>query len=67
MVQTFIDDLVKAEATLAEVKDPDVKLPLHVGLIKIDPFGQGKPISAAFLFGRVEGLPEACASRPRSS
>lgn len=58
MVQTFIDDLVKAEATLAEVKDPDVKLPLHVGLIHIDPFGQGKPINAAFLFGRIFDVPE---------
>src|SRR5947207_3777285 len=57
LLQTFIDDLAKAEATLAEVRDPAVKLPLHVGLIKIDPFGQGKPISAAFLFARVEGLP----------
>jgi hypothetical protein len=57
LVQTFVDDLVKAEATLAEVRDPVVKLPLHVGLIKIDPFGQGKPISAAFLFERIEGLP----------
>jgi hypothetical protein len=57
MIQTFLDDLAKVEATLAEVKDPEVKLPLHVGLIKIDPFGQGKPISAAFVFERVEGLP----------
>ena len=57
LVQTFVEDLAKAEATLAEVNDPAVKLPLHVGLIKIDPFGQGKPINAAFLFERVEGLP----------
>src|SRR5436853_3556730 len=57
LVQTFVDDLVRAEATLAGVKDPAVKLPLHVGLLKIDPFGQGKPISAAFLFERVEGAP----------
>ena len=57
LVQTFVDDLATAEATLAEVKDPAVKLPLHVGLIRIDPFGQQKPISAAFLFERVEGLP----------
>src|SRR5438552_12469309 len=33
MVQTVIDDLAKAEATLAEVKDPAVKLTLHVGRI----------------------------------
>src|SRR5438477_4379971 len=57
IVQTYVDDLVKAEATLAEVRDPAVKLPLHVGLIKIDPFGQGKPISAAFLFERAERVP----------
>jgi hypothetical protein len=56
LVQTFVDDLAKTEATLAEIKDTAVKLPLHVGLIKIDPFGQGKPISAAFLFERIEDL-----------
>src|SRR5437660_781475 len=63
LVQTFVDDLVKAEATLAEVKDSAIKLPLHVGLIKIDPFGQGKPISAAFVFGRVEGIPAAASKQ----
>jgi hypothetical protein len=57
IAQTFVGDLTKAEATLSEVKDPAVKLPLHVGQIKIDPFGQGKPISAAFLFERIEGIP----------
>lgn len=57
MLQTVIDDLTRAEATLAEVKDPNVKLPLPVGRIRIDPFGQGKPISAAFLFGRIENVP----------
>lgn len=55
MVQTFVDDLAKVEATLAQINDPNVKLPLPVGLIKMDPFGQGKPISAAFLFGRIDG------------
>ncbi len=58
ILQTFVDDLARAEATLAQVKDPGVKLPLHVGLIKMDPFGQGKAISAAFLFTRLE-TPEA--------
>lgn len=57
LIQTLVDDLAKVEATLAEITDPAVKLPLHVGLIKIDPFGQGKPISAAFLFERIEGAP----------
>ena len=39
IVQTFVDDLNRAEATLAEVKDEDVKLRLHVAQIKIDLFG----------------------------
>lgn len=56
MLQTFVDDLAKVEATLKEVNDRQVKLPLHVGLVKIDPFGQGKPINAAFVFERVDGL-----------
>lgn len=60
ILQTFVDDVVKAEATLAEVKDPDVKLQLHVMLIKIDPFGQGKPISANFLINDMaDKMPEA--------
>jgi hypothetical protein len=63
LVQAFVDDLVKAEATLAGVNDPAVKLRLHVGLIKIDPFGQGKPISAAFVFGRVDGMPPAASKQ----
>src|SRR5438132_3596262 len=63
LVQTFVEDLAKAETTLAAVKDPAVKLPLHVGLIKIDPFGQGKAISAAFLLGRVQGVPPAASKQ----
>ncbi len=58
VLQTFLDDLAKVEATLAAVKDPEVKLPLHVGLVKIDPLGRGKPIDGAFLFGRVPALAE---------
>lgn len=64
IVQTFVDDLARAEATLAAVKDPAVKLPLHVGRIKIDPFGQGKPISAAFLFERAQGGPAKAKAAP---
>lgn len=56
IVQTFLDDISRAEATLAQVKDADVKLQLHVGRIRIDPFGQNNPISAVFLFGRLDAL-----------
>jgi hypothetical protein len=59
MIQTFLDDLEKAEATLAKVKSPNVKLPLPVGLIKVDLFGLGQPLNAAFVLGRVAAdLPE---------
>ncbi|MGA2253690.1 MAG: hypothetical protein ABSG53_03435 [Thermoguttaceae bacterium] len=50
IVQTFVDDLNRAEATLAEVKDEDVKLRLHMALIKIDLFGLKRPINGATLF-----------------
>jgi hypothetical protein len=59
IVQTWVDDLVRAEATLAAIKDDDVKLPLHVGLIKIDLLGLGKPLNAAILLGRLDaGIPK---------
>lgn len=40
--QTLLADLTRAEATLAEVKDDNVKLPLHFGLLKLDINGDGK-------------------------
>ena len=59
IVQTLLDDLKKAEATLAKIEDDNVKLPLHVGLIKIDLFGLGKPVNAAFVLGQIEAdVPE---------
>jgi hypothetical protein len=36
IVQFFLDDLKQAEATLSQVKDPDVKLPLHFGRVRLD-------------------------------
>jgi len=38
----FIDDLTKAEATLAMVRDEQVKLPLRIGLIRLDLKGNGE-------------------------
>jgi hypothetical protein len=66
IVQTFLDDLAKVEATLAQVDDGEVKLPLPVGLIQIDPFGQGRPIHAAFLLGQLDGLPPEAAEQART-
>jgi hypothetical protein len=42
MFQAWVADLRKAEATLAGVKDPNVKLPLHFGLIRLDFNGDGR-------------------------
>lgn len=53
VVQTWVDDLTKAEATLAQVKTETFKLPLHVALIKLDLTGLGKPVNAAFLLQRL--------------
>jgi hypothetical protein len=41
ILQDLVDDLAKAEATLAKVDDPSVKLPLHFGLIALDLNGDG--------------------------
>ena len=40
-MQTFVDDLARAESTLAAINDPQVKLPLHVTRIKLDFVGGG--------------------------
>jgi hypothetical protein len=64
IVQTWVDDLNRAEKTLAAIKDDAVKLPLHVGLIKIDLFGQNKPISAAAALRlREAGFPRDAAAQ----
>lgn len=57
IIQTWVDDLNRAQDTLAQVKDGKVKLPLQVGLIKIDLFGQKKPVNAAFVLGQNGGVP----------
>jgi hypothetical protein len=60
ILQTFVDDLNRAEATLAGVKDKNVKIPLHVALIKIDLFGLQRPVNAAFLMQQTgAGVPRA--------
>lgn len=40
--QTLLANLEKTEATLGAIKDPNVKLPLHFGLIQLDIDGDGK-------------------------
>lgn len=40
--EAWLADMAKAEATLALIDDPDVKLPLRFGLIRLDFDGDGK-------------------------
>jgi hypothetical protein len=42
ILMNWVDDLQKAEATLVQVTDPEVKLPLHFGLIRLDFDGDGQ-------------------------
>jgi hypothetical protein len=42
MMKTFAQNLDKAEATLAQITDGNVKLPLHFGLIQLDLNGDGR-------------------------
>lgn len=42
VVQTFVDKLGQAEATLASIDSADVKLPLHFGMIRMDLNGGGR-------------------------
>ncbi len=53
IVQTFVDDLDRAEATLAKIEDENVKLRLHVGRIKLDLTGLKKPVNAAFILRQI--------------
>ncbi len=41
IIQQFVDELAQAESTLAKVDDDAVKLPLRVGLIRLDLDGDG--------------------------
>jgi uncharacterized protein (TIGR03000 family) len=42
ILKEFVGDLEKADATLAEISDKEIKLPLHLGLIRVDLVGDGK-------------------------
>lgn len=41
ILETFAADLIRSEATLAQVQSADVKLPIHFGLIRLDLDGDG--------------------------
>lgn len=50
MLQNLLDDLTAADKTLADIKDEQVKLPLHFGLIRLDVNGDGKTADSEVLW-----------------
>lgn len=42
ILQTFLEDLATVRTTLEPIKDPNVKLPLHIGLVRLDLNADGK-------------------------
>ncbi len=42
LLQSWVEELKTVEATLTGITDPEVKLPLHFGLIKLDFDGNGR-------------------------
>ena len=58
--QNWVDDLARAEATLAKVQDDGVKLPLRIGELRLDLNGDGKadPQETLWrLFAEFNGAP----------
>lgn len=61
MLRSWVDDLTRAEATLARVKDPSVKLPLHFGAVRLDFNGDGRrddDEQLGRIFARMNRRPE---------
>ena len=50
LFRTFLDDLTKAEETLALVEDDAVKLPIRFGLVRLDLDGDGKATDEEILW-----------------
>lgn len=65
IIQTFVDDMNRAEATLSLIKDDKVKLPIHIARVKFDFFGLQRPVSAGMLFGQF-GAPNLPADQIES-
>ena len=63
ILQELIDDLTKAESTLSKVRDEKVRLPLRLGLIRLDLAGDGKASDSLTTLltrymGGAHGLPK---------
>jgi hypothetical protein len=59
MIRQFADDLAVAEATLAQVDDPAVQLPLAIGQIRLDLNGDGAASDAETLWQLYRQISQA--------
>lgn len=67
IASAWVKDLATAEATLAQVKSADVKLPLKIGLVRLDFNGDGAAADDETLwkiFARVQNIRDAAATQP---
>lgn len=67
IIEDFIDDLTKAEATLGQVRDGAVKLPVRFGLVRLDFDGDGKASEEETLwkiYARLNGRFQADQANP---
>jgi hypothetical protein len=67
IVQTFVSDLAKAEATLAKIESTDVKLPLHFGLIRLNLNGDGTAADTEMLWLAYRNLNRAAQVTPEQA
>jgi hypothetical protein len=57
LLEMTLAQLARSEATLAKITDKDVRVPMQLAKVRLDPFGQGKSVSAVDLM-RAMGAPE---------
>jgi hypothetical protein len=59
ILQTFLDELAVADATLAAIDDPSVKFPLHVNRMKLDFTGdQSSAVAVGTVLVRMRAITE---------
>ncbi len=56
LIERLNADLARAEATLSRVEDPDVKLPIHFGEVRLDLDGDGKATDEEALWSLYKRL-----------
>jgi hypothetical protein len=69
IAEKLVRNFAKAEATLAQITDPNVKLPLHFGMIRLDLSGSGRPsqqMNFWKLYSRISGNQDITEEKARN-